>query len=196
MYNHKIRDGYLIGLLASLCLFTLALAIYIKMDRQVPHGLVRTMLLVSPLVALLLFLWVSVRQIRSEEVKHTRKIYFRYFAEMSAAFLLYTLFLVGSIDMGFPMHKGIGRTLLVVSPALPFLLIVWAVLRQFRRMDEYIRLMALESIALAFGVTAGWVITYGFMENAGYPRLSMFSVWTVMMSAWAVIALARAMVGR
>jgi high-affinity Fe2+/Pb2+ permease len=104
--------------------------------------------------------------------------------------------LVVSIDVGRPMHEGIGRTLLLVSPMVPFLLAVWAVVRQFRRLDEYGRLMSLESIAMAFGVTAGWVVTYGFMENVGYPRLSMFSVWMVMMSAWVISATVRCLAGR
>jgi len=196
MNERKIWDRYLIGILGSLCLFTLALATFIKMDRHMPQGIVRTMILVSPLAALLPFLWAVVREVRRDEVIHTRKIWFRYLAEMSAAFLLYIAVLVLSIDVGRPMHEGIGRTLLLVSPTLPFLLIVWAVVRQFRRMDEYGRSTSLESIAMAFGVTAGWVVTYGFMENAGYPRLSMFTVWMVMMSAWAVITIVRGMVGR
>jgi len=57
-------------------------------------------------------------------------------------------------------------------------------------------MVSLESIAIAFGVTAGWVVTYGFMENAGYPRLSMFTVWMVMMLAWAIIAIVRGIAGR
>ena len=30
----------------------------------------------------------------------------------------------------------------------------------------------------------------GFLENAGYPRLSMFTVWPVMGAVWAVLAIA------
>ena len=196
MHERKIWDRYLVGILGSLCLFTLALATFIKMDRHMPEGIVRTMILVSPLAALVPFLWAVVRQVRRDEVMHTRKIWFRYLAEMSGAFLLYFAVLVAVHRFGFPMPKGILKTLVLVSPTLPFLLIVWAVVRQFRRMDEYGRMVSLESIAIAFGVTAGWVVTYGFMENAGYPRLSMFTVWMVMMSAWAVITIARGMVGR
>ena len=197
MHERKFWDRYLIAILGSLCLVTLALATFVKMDRHImPQGIVRTMILVSPLAALLPFMWAVVREVRRDEVLHTRKIWFRYIAEMSGGFVLYALVLVLVHRFGFPMHKGIGRTLLLVSPTLPFLLIVWAVVRQFRRMDEYGRLILLESIAMAFGVTAGWVVTYGFMENAGYPRLSMFTVWMVMMSAWAVITIVRGMVGR
>jgi small-conductance mechanosensitive channel len=196
MHERKIWDRYLVGMLGILCLFTLALATFIKIDRHMPEGIVRTMILVSPLAALLPFMWAVVRVVRRDEVIHTRKIWFRYLAELSAAFLVYALVLVLVHRFGFPMHKGIGRTLLLVSPTLSFFLIVWAVVRQFRRMDEYGRFMSLESIAMAFGITAGWVVTYGFMENAGYPRLSMFSVWMVMMSAWAVITIARGIAGR
>jgi len=196
MNERKIWDRYLVVMLGVLCLFTLALATFLKMDRHMPEGIVRTMILVSPLVALLPFMWAVVREVRRDEVLHTRKIWFRYIAELSAAFLIYAVVLTISLEVGPPMSKGIMKTLVLVSPTLPFLLIVWAVARQFRRMDEYVRLMALESIAIAFGVTAGWVVTYGFMENAGYPRLSMFNVWMVMMSAWAVVVMVRGIAGR
>jgi hypothetical protein len=197
MHERKIWDRYLVGILGGLCLLTLTLATFIKMDRHImPEGIVRTMILVSPLAALVPFMWAVVRQVRRDEVLHTRKIWFRYIAEMSAAFILYAVVLTISLEVGPPMHAGILKTLVLVSPTLAFLLVVWAVVRQFRRMDEYGRLMSLESIAMAFGVTAGWVVTYGFMENAGYPRLSMFSVWMVMMSAWAVITIVRGMCGR
>jgi len=196
MHESKFWDRYLVGILGSLCLFTLALATFVKMDHHMPEGILRTMILVSPLAALVPFMWAVVRGVRRDEVLHTRKIWFRYLAEMSAAFLLYAVVLTISLEVGPPMPKGILKTLVLVSPTLAFLLIVWAVVRQFRRMDEYGRLISLESIAMAFGVTAGCVVTYGFMENAGYPRLSMFNVWMVMMSAWAVIAIARTIAGR
>jgi hypothetical protein len=122
---------------------------------------------------------------------HERKIIVRYLAEMLGAFFLYALVLVISIDLGRHMPKGIGRTLLLVSPMLPFLLVVWAVVRQIRRSDEYIRLQTLENIAIAAGVTAGWTFTYGFLENAGFPLLSMFNVWPVMGFVWAIVAIVR-----
>jgi len=122
---------------------------------------------------------------------HEQKIIRRYYIEMSGAFILYALVLVLSIDMGRSMPEGTGRTLLLVSPMLPFLLMVWAIARQIRRSDEYCRLQTLEAIAIAFGVTAGLTFTYGFLENAGFPRLSMFIVWPVMGAAWFVVAIAR-----
>jgi hypothetical protein len=127
---------------------------------------------------------------------HEHKILYRYLAEMLAAFCLYAVVLVVSIDVGRPMPAGIGRTLLLVSPMAPFLLIVVAIVRQVRRSDEYIRLQMLENIVIAAGVTAGWTFTYGFLENAGFPRLSMFTVWPVMGAVWAVTAIVRCMANR
>ena len=33
-------------------------------------------------------------------------------------------------------------------------------------------------------ITAGLRFTCGFLENAGYPRLSMFTTWPLMAISW------------
>jgi len=128
----------------------------------------------------------------THEYKNVRK----YYNEMGAAFLLYALVLVISICVGRPMKPGSGQTLLLISPMAPFLLIILAIFRHFQRVDEFVRLQILENIAIAAGVTAGWTFTYGFLENAGFPRLSMFTVWPVMGAVWGVIAIVRCAAGR
>jgi len=127
---------------------------------------------------------------------HTRKIFIRYFLEMSGGFFFYALVLVLVHRFGFPMHKGIVRTLVLVSPMGPVLLVVWAIARQIQRVDEYGRKLVLETIAIAFGITAGWTLTYGFLENAGFPKLSMFTVWPAMGAAWIVAAFIRLITDR
>ena len=87
------------------------------------------------------------------------------------------------------MAPGPLQTALFVAPMLPFLLAVWAIVRQIRRSDEFIRKVTLEHVAIAAAVTAGWTFTYGFLENARYPRLSMFTVWPVMGAMWGVLAI-------
>jgi hypothetical protein len=196
MHERKIWIRYLVEMTGSLLLFALSLVVFIKVGRHMPEGIVRTMIRVSPIPAFLLVMWAMVRQLWRSEVMHQRKIFIRYFLEMLGGFIFYAIVLTFALTVGPSMHHGIGRTLVLVSPMLPFLLVVWAVVRQFRRLDEYFRLISLESIAIAFGVTAGFAVTYGFLENAGFPRLSMFRVWEVMMSVWAVVAIVRSMVGR
>jgi hypothetical protein len=73
---------------------------------------------------------------------------------------------------------------------------VWAIARHLKRVDEYIRQFALENIAIAAAVTAGATFTYGFMENTGYERLSMFTVWFVLCGTWGAATLVRGLMNR
>jgi hypothetical protein len=129
-------------------------------------------------------------------MKHEHKIYLRYIIELFGGFALYAVVLVVSIDVGRPMPAGMGRTLIEVSPMIPFLLVLWVIVRYLRRLDEYLRLQTLENIAIAAGVTAGWTFTYGFLENAGFPHLSMFNVMPVMFWTWAILFIVRNVIKR
>jgi len=108
----------------------------------------------------------------------------KYRQELFWTMLAYGVVLVGSIMLAKPMEPGMARTLLLISPAIPMMLAVWAIARHFKRMDEFVRLRSLESLAVAAAVTAGLGITYGFLESAGFPKLSMFWVWGVMGLVW------------
>jgi hypothetical protein len=74
---------------------------------------------------------------------------------------------------------------------IPIALVLWAFLRQLRRMDEFVRLRSLQALALAGGITGGFTLTYGFLENAGLPRLSAFTVWMVFGMSWAIASIAQ-----
>jgi len=126
-----------------------------------------------------------------KESLHVRKIMWRYYAEMSAAFLFYALVLTVSIDVGRSMKESFPRTLIFVSPMVPFLLMLAVIIRMFRRIDEYLRLQTLENIAIAAAVTSGGTFTYGFLENAGFPKLSMFNVMPMLFGTWAVLSIIR-----
>ena len=114
----------------------------------------------------------------------------QYVRELTGALVLYGVVLVVALTFGQRMAPGTAQTALYVSPMLPFLLVVWVIFRQIRRSDEFVRKSTLEHVAVAAAVTAGWTFTYGFLENAGYPRLSMFTVWPVMGAVWGVLAIA------
>ena len=120
----------------------------------------------------------------------------RYLTEMAIVMVLYAATLAVAIRFGRSMDEGLAKTLLTVLPAIPVFLTVWVIARQFRRADEFVRLRSLESIAIAAGVTAGLTFTYGFLENAGYPRLSMFWVWGVMGFTWGTHACLRCLWSR
>ena len=120
----------------------------------------------------------------------------KYRVELGAAMVVYAATLFGSISLGRPMDPGVARTTLLLSPAIPLLFAIWAIVRQFGRMDEFVRLRSLENFAIAGAVTAGLTFTYGFLETAGFPKLSMFWVWSLMGATWALVAGMRCLVTR
>ena len=56
-----------------------------------------------------------------------------------------------------------------MSPAIPVMLVIWAIVRHFGRMDEFVRLRSLESIAIAGAVVGAFSLTYGFLEGRDFP---------------------------
>lgn len=122
---------------------------------------------------------------------HEKRVGRTYLRELLGALLLYTVLLLAAIRWGRPMEEGPARTLVLVSPMIGFALALWAIARHFARVDEYIRRFLLESLALGAGITAGLSFTYGFLETAGFPRLSMFSVWLVLCGSTGIVCLVR-----
>lgn len=88
------------------------------------------------------------------------------------------------------------RTTLALIPMLPALGMLWAIVRHFQRLDEYLRVWSLENVSIAGAITATFSITYGFMEGVGYPRLSMWIIWSVFMGGFGVVACVRKYLGK
>ncbi|EHK63574.1 hypothetical protein [Achromobacter arsenitoxydans] len=109
----------------------------------------------------------------------------RYFKELGISLALYVILLVGALRLAMDLQPGALRTAVLLSPMLAFLLALRAVVRAIRRSDEFIRKTTLEHLAIAAAVTAGVTFTYGFLEIAGFPKLSMFVVWPLMGAVWA-----------
>ncbi|ELX10495.1 hypothetical protein Jab_2c25860 [Janthinobacterium sp. HH01] len=120
-----------------------------------------------------------------------RKAGGRYMRELFGSIAVYMVLLMASVTYGPAMDSGFLKTIVLATPVIGFFLMIWAVARQLGRMDEYQRIVMLETFTLAAAVTAGVTFTYGFLESAGYPRLSMFLVWGVMGASWLVIGLFR-----
>jgi len=120
----------------------------------------------------------------------------RYKVELGISMVLYMLALFGSLYYAKPMEEGAARTLLLLLPVIPMALAVWAIARHFGRMDEYLRLRSLEGLAVAAAITAGLSVTYGFLESAGFPKVTMFWVWTVMGFVWGAYACLRCLISR
>ncbi len=101
-------------------------------------------------------------------------------AAYAAMLILSQKLLAGSIGGSTP------RILVSLLPMLPAAFICATVIRSIRRLDEMQRKLQFEALALAFAGTALMTFGYGFLEDAGFPRLSMFVVWPVMATLWAI----------
>ena len=84
------------------------------------------------------------------------------------------------------IDDGAIEVLLSVLPMLPALFICGVVATGIRDMDELQRKVQFEALALAFAGTALITFTYGFLEGAGFPKLSMFVVWPLMAGLWVI----------
>ena len=122
---------------------------------------------------------------------HEKIIGRRYLRELFGAIGIYWLLLAVSIMFGKDLPNGPARTLILAAPVLGVALAVWAIVRQMRRVDEFVRQVTLQNIAISAAITASLTFSYGFLELAGFPRVSMFVVWPIMAASWLLIVLVR-----
>jgi len=127
---------------------------------------------------------------------HEQRVARAYRAELFMAIAVYVVLLLASIGYGRPLPDGALRTAVLLAPMIGFGLMIRAIARHVRRIDEYQRLRLLEGLALAFAITGAVTFSYGFLETAGYPKLSMFTVWMVMGASWGAVCIARALQAR
>ncbi|MEM6428015.1 MAG: hypothetical protein AAF708_02165 [Deinococcota bacterium] len=78
----------------------------------------------------------------------------------------------------------LSRILLSLSPMVPVVFVARAVWQRIHQLDELQRKIQLEALTFAFVTTALLSLTYGFLENVGVPKLSMFVVWPLMAASW------------
>lgn len=72
-------------------------------------------------------------------------------------------------------------------PVLPALLIVRAVARHLGRIDDFQRLLMLQSLSVGFGTAMAASLTLGFLGIAGLPMLAAgWIVYAVGMGGWIV----------
>jgi hypothetical protein len=134
--------------------------------------------------------------IKKSDMTHEKRINALYMRELGGALMFYAAVLYGALTFGPAMPDGALKTAVMLTPMLPVLLAAWAIARHLARVDEYARKMVLECIAIAFAVTAGVTFTYGFLENVGFPRLSMFVIWPLMGGTCVAVSIARGLCSR
>lgn len=109
----------------------------------------------------------------------------RYLREFGAAMLAYVIVLVASLLMlnGSDLMPA-AQVAISLAPVVPCVLVCWAVVRQLRRLDELQLRIQFEALGFAFAASALLTFSYGFLENVGLPKLSLFVVWPLMAVMW------------
>jgi hypothetical protein len=110
----------------------------------------------------------------------------RYLREVFLATVLYLIVLQASV---YALNHGVtGFLKYVVAfvPAIPVVGIFAAIVRWLRAADEYQRQTTITGMAIAGGATALITVTYGFLENAGLPPMSVWISWLIFMSIWGI----------
>lgn len=80
-----------------------------------------------------------------------------------------------------------------VLPALPIWLMLVAVWRYYRRIDELERHKFLVNLAIAFGVGSCAIVTYAFLMDAGLPPLAITWAWPTLAASWGLTTAIRQM---
>ncbi|TWB42640.1 hypothetical protein [Nitrospirillum pindoramense] len=105
----------------------------------------------------------------------------RYLIEFVVALLAYALLMTLSlVALNNGWVQGGMRTVVAIAPMVACVGIWGAVVRHLKRSGPEEGRVQLIAIGFAFAGTALLTVTYGFLEVAGFPRLSMFLVWPLM----------------
>ena len=110
----------------------------------------------------------------------------RYGFEMLGGFLAYAIVLSVSLSFlkGYP--ESSWRIPFTLAPVIPIAFMMGAVIRGVRRMDEMHKQIQLEALVFAFCATMFLSISYGFLENVGFPSVNWMWVGFSMVALWGI----------
>jgi hypothetical protein len=105
----------------------------------------------------------------------------------------YVVLVFVSIELLKRMPDTPWQLLIAALPMLPLIFGLRSFLNHLSSMDELQQRIQLQAIGFAAGATGMLTLTYGLLENAGLPRLSMIWVFPLLCLLWsgASILLAR-----
>ena len=98
-------------------------------------------------------------------------------------------YVVAIVSREWPLaHTANAGLILLIKllPVLPIWLAFLAVVRHYRRIDEYERLKLLKTLAIAFGITSCSLVSYSFLMDAGLPPLAITWAWPTLAVSWAL----------
>lgn len=107
-----------------------------------------------------------------------------YFREFFGAMVVYVVVLFATIPFRDAADATPVKVLWALAPVLPLVLVFWAVVRQYNRMDEMMQRMQSEAFALGAIILGFATVSWGFVETAGLPRLPTILVGPALVALW------------
>jgi hypothetical protein len=111
-----------------------------------------------------------------------------YLKEFGPAMILYVVAIFGTSALG--TDTTAKKVIFLAATTVPLLLATVAVVRQVGRSDEYQRLIAYRSMAIAFAVTMVTSVFIALITSAGFtvnPRLTSWVPFLVGMFTWGAL---------
>lgn len=108
----------------------------------------------------------------------------RYAIEFRAAMVSYVLLLPLSLHLLESNQHSSWRVVWALLPVLPAPFAIAAVVRFYRGLDELHRRIHLEGLSYSFPATFLFTLTYGFLQNAGFPPLDPIKLASGMICLW------------
>ena len=110
-----------------------------------------------------------------------------YVLQFGGAMVAYAVVLIASVTaiQSFRL-AGAARALVGIAPIVPTIFALLSFVRFLGRMDELQRRIQLEALGFGFGATAILTFAYGFLELAGFPRISLIWILPLMVVLWGI----------
>ena len=113
----------------------------------------------------------------------------RYLREFIYSMVAYVLTLIPSIAVvNFLADNPPNAASIIVAlaPVIPVIFMIFFFLRYLSRIDELQQRIQLLAIGFAAGTTSMLTFSYGFLENLGFPSISVMWVFPIMVFLWGI----------
>jgi hypothetical protein len=111
----------------------------------------------------------------------------RYLREFIYSMIAYVITLsLSLIALGsladYPLNPA--RIVVALAPVVPVISMIFFFLRYLNSIDELQQRIQLLAIGFAAGTTSLLTFSYGFLENVGFPPISLLWVFPIMILLW------------
>lgn len=111
----------------------------------------------------------------------------QYLREFLLAMVAYVVVLIGAVTLiNLSPPTAWWRIPLALAPVVPALFGMIAYIRFISRMDELQHRIQFEGLAFGFGSAGILTFSYGFLENVGFPHISLLLVFPLMIALWGI----------